>query len=692
LASILKKILFLSLMASLEAVELKATRHDLNSAAKKSTDEIYRPLIDRIKENISNGRRFFSLEFFPPHTTEGLINLLKRVDIFANSQPLFVDVTWVMRSDPASEKVTSSSSLADCILNFCLLDTMLHITSVQYDEKTVLFNLERAKKIGIRNILALRGDISDDANVTTTDFQYACQLVRFIRSHYGDYFTICVAEDLLNLKAKVDAGADFIITQLFFNEMHYFKFVSDCRKIGIVVPIIPGILPIQSYQSIMKIVQLSKIVIPDSVLTTLESIKENAEAVRNFGISFAVQLCRKLLNREHHVVPGLHFYTLNQEKSILEQIGFWKKAPVRMFPWKKHTVHSVRCREAVRPIYWTARPKSYLCRTRDWKQFPHSRWSDVGNPAFGDLKHYLFSCIDQMDDSCALDMWDKELSTLEHVRDIFCNFIARTPNRHGHSVRRLPWNENHLDPATDVLKNELIYYNSNGILTINCQAAVNGLPSSDPIFGWGEANGYIYQKVNARCILISLGYLEFFASSTCTTILLNHVQNFPSINYHAINFDGSFETFNYDEDATVALTWGVFMGQEIVQPTVANAASFRVWKVVAQLSFIQSFLFVFEQDEAFDLWQRWAGLYESGSIGRKLLQRIHDDYRLITLIDNDYPQPCSLSALLRAVISDYIGGKNLTTDDDRLACRLALRASKHGITAEKEEEEEAIIE
>ncbi|KAL1228206.1 putative methylenetetrahydrofolate reductase (NADPH) [Trichinella spiralis] len=557
---------FLSLMASLEAVELKATGHDLNSAAKKSTDEIYRPLIDRIKENISSGRRFFSLEFFPPHTTEGLINLLKRVDIFANSQPLFVDVTWVMRSDPASEKVTSS---------------------MQYNEKTVLFNLERAKKIGIRNILALRGDISDDANVTTTDFQYACQLVRFIRSHYGDYFTICVAG-------------------------------SDCRKIGIVVPIIPGILPIQSYQSIMKIVQLSKIVIPDSVLTTLESIKENAEAVRNFGISFAVQLCRKLLNREHHVVPGLHFYTLNQEKStrsILEQIGFWKKAPVRMFPWKKHTVHSVRCREAVRPIYWTARPKSYLCRTRDWKQFPHSRWGD------------LYRSNGR---SCALDMWDKELSTLEHVRDIFCNFIARTPNRHGHSVRRLPWNENHLDPAADILKNELIYYNSNGILTINCQAAVNGLPSSDPIFGWGEANGYIYQK----------GYLEFFASSTCTTILLNHVQNFPSINYHAINFDGSFETFNYDEDATVALTWGVFVGQEIVQPTVANAASFRVWK-----------------DEAFDLWQRWAGLYESGSIGRKLLQKIHDDYRLITLIDNDYPQPCSLSALLRAVISDYWGKK-----------------------------------
>ncbi|KRZ04391.1 putative methylenetetrahydrofolate reductase, partial [Trichinella zimbabwensis] len=617
------------LMASLDAVELKTTRHDLNSSPKKSTDEIYRPLIDRIKENISSGRRFFSLEFFPPHTPEGLINLLNRVDIFANSQPLFVDVTWVMRSDPASEKVTSSSSLADCVLNFCLLDTMLHITSVQYNEKTVLSNLERVKKIGIRNILALRGDISDDANVTATDFQYACQLVQFIRSHYGDYFTICVAG--LYLCAKVDAGADFIITQLFFNEMHYFQFVSDCRKIGIVVPIIPGILPIQSYQSIMKIVQLSKIVIPDSVLTTLESIKENAEAVRNFGISFAVELCRKLLNAEQHVVPGLHFYTLNQEKSILEQIGLWKKAPGRILPWKKHPVHSVRCREAVRPIYWNARPKSYLCRTRDWKQFPHSRWGDLGNPAFGDLKHYLFSCIDQMNDSRALDMWDKELSSFKHVRDIFCNFIARTPNRHGHTVRRLPWNENHLDPAVDILKDELIYYNSNGILTINCQAAVNGLPSNDPTFGWGEANGYIYQK----------GYLEFFASSKCTTILLNHVQNFPSVNYHAINFDGSFETLNYDEDATMALTWGVFVGQEILQPIVANAASFRVWK-----------------DEAFDLWQRWARLYESGSIGRKLLQSIHDDHRLITLIDNDYPQPCSLSALLRAVISEYCEEKN----------------------------------
>ncbi|KRZ19961.1 putative methylenetetrahydrofolate reductase [Trichinella pseudospiralis] len=348
-----------------------------------------------------------------------------------------------------------------------------------------------------------------------------CLMIFFYSNNYVVFFPILCyptghpdassyEEDLLNLKAKVDAGADFIITQLFFDEMHYFKFVNDCRKIGIVVPIIPGILPIQSYQSIMKIVQLSKIVIPDSVLTTLESIKENAEAVRNFGISFAVELCRKLLNAERHVVPGLHFYTLNQEKStrsILEQIGLWKESPVRMLPWKKHPVHSVRCREAVRPIYWNTRPKSYLCRTRDWKQFPHGRWGDLGNPAFGDLKHYLFSCIDQMNDSCALDMWDKELSSFEHVRDIFCNFIARTPNRHGHTVRRLPWNENHSDPAVDVLKDELIYYNSNGILTINCQVAVNGLPSNDPIFGWGEANGYIYQKVDdAQCILISLVY------------------------------------------------------------------------------------------------------------------------------------------------------------------------------------------
>ncbi|KRZ19956.1 putative methylenetetrahydrofolate reductase [Trichinella pseudospiralis] len=430
-----------------------------------------------------------------------------------------------------------------------------------------------------------------------------CLMIFFYSNNYVVFFPILCyptghpdassyEEDLLNLKAKVDAGADFIITQLFFDEMHYFKFVNDCRKIGIVVPIIPGILPIQSYQSIMKIVQLSKIVIPDSVLTTLESIKENAEAVRNFGISFAVELCRK---------------------SILEQIGLWKESPVRMLPWKKHPVHSVRCREAVRPIYWNTRPKSYLCRTRDWKQFPHGRWGDLGNPAFGDLKHYLFSCIDQMNDSCALDMWDKELSSFEHVRDIFCNFIARTPNRHGHTVRRLPWNENHSDPAVDVLKDELIYYNSNGILTINCQVAVNGLPSNDPIFGWGEANGYIYQKVDdAQCILISLG---------------------------------SFETLNYDEDATMALTWGVFVGQEILQPIVANAASFRVWK-----------------DEAFDLWQRWARLYESGSIGRKLLQSIHDDHRLITLIDNDYPQPCSLSALLRAVIDECCEEKKI--DDE----------------------------
>ncbi len=161
------------------------------------------------------------------------------------------------------------------------------------------------------------------------EFNFATDMVKFIKEQYDDYFVICVAaypnghpdaisyeEDLVHLKEKCDAGADFIITQLFFKAETFVKFYNDCRRIGINVPIIPGILVIQSYDSLRHICKLSKLEVPENIVNALAEIKDNDEAIRKFGIETSVALCRDLI--QSGVVFGLHFYTMNREVAITE--------------------------------------------------------------------------------------------------------------------------------------------------------------------------------------------------------------------------------------------------------------------------------------------------------------------------------------------------------------------------------------
>lgn len=234
---------------------------------------------------------------------------------------------------------------AEVVLNSGL-DVMLHMTCINMTEEIVDRHLSRAKRVGIRNILALRGDLKstqgqqDEANPQdeTSLFRYALDLVKYIRKKHGKYFSIGVAgypmghpdaisydEDLNHLKEKVDAGADFIITQLFFTPESFITFVDDCRKRGIHVPIIPGILPIQTYDSLRNIQDLSKVKPPDHIRQKIESIKndskylkerEKDDAIRRFGVEHATEMCREILSSG--VSCGLHFYTLNRELATLE--------------------------------------------------------------------------------------------------------------------------------------------------------------------------------------------------------------------------------------------------------------------------------------------------------------------------------------------------------------------------------------
>ncbi|KAG7274842.1 hypothetical protein CRUP_038815, partial [Coryphaenoides rupestris] len=503
-------------------------------------------------------------------------------DRMGSGGPLFIDITWHPAGDPGSDKETSSMMIASTAVNYCGLESVLHLTCCNQSRENITGYLAKAKQLGLKNIMALRGDpLGTDWEEEEEGFNYATDLVKHIRSEFDDYFDICVAgyptghpeahsyeEDLRHLKEKVDAGADFIITQLFFCADTFLKFLQDCRAIGITCPILPGVFPIQ---------------VPEEITRVIEPIKDNDAAIRSYGIHQAVEMCRGLLDSGQ--VPGLH---------------------LRPLPWAT-SANPKRKVEDVRPIFWASRPKSYIYRTQDWDDFPNGRWGNSSSPAFGELNdYYLFYLKSKSSKDALLKMWGEELTSEASVFEVIC----------------LPWNDEALAPETNLLKEELEKVNRRGVLTINSQPNINGKPSSDPIAGWGPAGGYVFQKA----------YLEFFTSSENVTALLKVLKKYePRVNYHIVNVEGHNLT-NAHEMQPNAVTWGIFPGREIVQPTVVDPVSFMYWK-----------------DEAFALWiEQWAKLYEDESPSRMIIKYIHDNYFLVNLVDNDFP----LDSCLWQVLDD----------------------------------------
>ncbi|XP_043931178.1 methylenetetrahydrofolate reductase [Protopterus annectens] len=583
-------------------------------------------LRDKMRRRIESGDKWFSLEFFPPRTSSGAVNLIARFDRMGTGGPLFIDVTWHPAGDPGSDKETSSMMIANTAVNYCGLDTILHITCCNQTKEHLTEHLRKAKRLGLKNIMALRGDPSgNEWQEEEEGFNYAVELVKHIRCEFEDYFDVCVAgyptghpeaasyeEDLRHLKEKVDAGADFIVTQLFFRAETFLKFLKDCRAIGIVCPILPGIFPIQGYHSLQQLVKLSRLEIPEEIKDVIEPIKENDAAIRNYGIELAVQMCKSLL--DSGVVHGLHFYTLNREVAtieILKRLGMWNEDPRRLLPWAV-SANPKRKVEDVRPIFWSSRPKSYIYRTQEWDEFPNGRWGNSSSPAFGELKdYYLFYLKSKRVKEELLKMWGEELTSEKSVFDVFTSYISGQPGPNGHKVSCLPWNDDPLAPETNLLKEQLEKVNRKGVLTINSQPNINGKPSTDPVVGWGPSGGYVFQKA----------YLEFFTSSENVAALLKVLKKYePRVNYHIVNVKGKNIT-NIPELQPNAVTWGIFPGREIIQPTVVDPVSFMYWK-----------------DEAFALWiEQWAKLYEEESPSRMIIQYIHDNYYLINLVDNDFP-------------------------------------------------------
>jgi methylenetetrahydrofolate reductase (NADPH) len=294
----------------------------------------------RIDALFGRGEPVFSFEFFPPKTPEGEANLLAAVRELRALEPAYVSVTYGAGGstrDKTLEIVTRIRAEHG-------LEAMAHFTCVGATVDDLRRELDRFRDAGVENVLALRGDPPPGATqwtATEGGLAHSRELVELIAADYP--FAIAGAcfpethihatspqDDLRHLKAKVDAGVRFLITQLFFDNAVYEEFVARAREIGIEVPIVPGIMPITNVAQIRRITELCGSELPPRLVAQLEARADDPEAVLDFGVAYATLQCAELLAMG---APGIHFYTLNRSPatrailSALRLMAPWERAP-----------------------------------------------------------------------------------------------------------------------------------------------------------------------------------------------------------------------------------------------------------------------------------------------------------------------------------------------------------------------------
>ena len=283
----------------------------------------------RIDERLASGAPSFSFEFFPPRTDEGEQNLERALDELSLLDPTFVSVTYGAGGTPAQKQKTIE--IVSRVKQRHGLEAMAHFTCVGATVDELRATLDRMRDAGIENVLALRGDPpqgQEEWTATEGGLSYSRELIELIRSEYD--FSIgaaCFPEvhihaesaesDLRYTREKVDAGARFLITQLFFDNQVYYDFVARARDAGIDVPIIPGIMPVTNFKQIKRFTEMCGATIPETFERELAARADDPDAVRDLGVAYATLQCSELLARG---APGIHFYTLNKSpatKAIL---------------------------------------------------------------------------------------------------------------------------------------------------------------------------------------------------------------------------------------------------------------------------------------------------------------------------------------------------------------------------------------
>jgi len=285
------------------------------------------------------GKPVISFEFFPPKTEEGDRILLEMtIPALLATKPDYCSVTYGAGGSTREKTLM----IVDRIQREHGLTAVAHLTCVCATREQIRDLLGQIRTLGVRNVLALRGDPpgGGEFQMTPGGFEFSSQLVRFIREQ--NHFSIGVAGfpeghiackdgkvvDWGHLKEKVDEGADFVITQLFFDNQDFYAFRDHMtRKLGVKVPLVPGIIPILGAAQIKRFTTLCGARIPDPLGAALQKFGDNDAAVAEFGIEYAVAQCRDLLA---HGAPGIHFYTLNKANSTVQVLKNLGLSPVRV--------------------------------------------------------------------------------------------------------------------------------------------------------------------------------------------------------------------------------------------------------------------------------------------------------------------------------------------------------------------------
>lgn len=648
---------------------------------------------------------YFSLEFFPPKTTMGSSNLRARLDRMSRAlHPLFITVTWGAGGSTAQK----SLELAELCQRELGITTCLHLTCTNMSRALVDQALEDAKALGIRNILALRGDPprseeyrdvdekGQSAAAMEEEFEWAVDLVRYIRKQYGDYFCIGVAaypeghadesdpagqsleHDMPHLVQKVDAGADFIMTQLFFDVEAYDAFEKRLREhesgLFKTMPIIPGMMPIQSYQMIKRTTKLSHARLPPAIMERLDTARGDDEKVKKVGVDIVSEIVQHIQAQPSPSPRGFHFYTLNLEKAvafILERtnliplsppdsesaildepsalsslslnnvngngIGSHKRssrrlssvgsdphnrviisAPQTSYPSYEATASEAGQRsEAVNTRANTlaiSEGEGALGREATWDDFPNGRWGDARSPAYGEIDGYGVSL--HMSVTQAIKLWGFPRGK-EDITKLFIRHIEG-------DLSAIPWSEEGLNEETNSIKSHLLELNRKGWWTVASQPAVNGVRSTDSVFGWGPRNGFVFQKAFVELFLPSESWKALHETLCGKEVARN-------VSWYAASATGEFASSGdaEGEGSTDAVTWGVFPGKEIITPTIIEEVSFRAWT-----------------EEAFGIWDEWSRVYGVKSESKKCVEGIKEDLWLVNIIHHGFVEGDALWELL----------------------------------------------
>ncbi|KAJ9098057.1 hypothetical protein QFC19_006492 [Naganishia cerealis] len=530
------------------------------------------------------------------------------------------------------------------------------------------------------------------------EFTYAEDLVRYIRNREdGDWFCIGVAgyptphldsptpeSDIHFLTEKVRAGADFIITQLFYDVDGFIRWVETVRRAarsnsaclrakGVDVPIIPGLMPIQNYASFRRLINLCKCPVPKEIMDDLDPIKSDDAAVKRYGIALATKMIQRLLAANLPNVQGVHFCTLNLEKSvrtIMENLGWVVGArrqlqdgqengqaegehrnrlidqnetmapntgdpttlgtsPSRQlmqlsispqeaatiaengFKHRKqhHPGGGLMSDEPSKGPHQSAPSAGGAGVVEDWDEYPNGRFTDVRSPAYGEIDGYGNGL--KVTPTQALKDWGAPVDP-ESLSALFTSYLRSSPNTPTTPFCDLP-----ISPESQNILHYLVHLNSPAkqMWTVGSQPAVDGARSDDPIHGFGPKGGYVFQK----------SFVEFFVPSRKEVEeLAARIESAGEggvIKFYAGNKHGDLLS-NLEEEDVNSVTWAVFPGQEIVTSTQIQEESFLAWK-----------------EEAFEIWTEWSRLYPLRSASRKLLQGIADNAWLVSVIHHDYKDP-----------------------------------------------------